>query len=273
MDRLSEKEKNLEERLCRMGSVLIAFSGGVDSSYLLYVAHRVLGERAEAVTMRVATVPTREGREAENFCRTYGISQRVITADQFSIPGFSENPPDRCYRCKKFLFQYLKELAARDGFPLVADGTNADDTKEYRPGLAALAELGIVSPLCEAGLSKEEIRELSRRAGLPTADRPSFACMATRFPYGAKITAEGISRVETAEDFLYAHGFTQFRVRVHGDLARIEVPEADLARLLEWRNEIVKAFSEIGFLYVTMDLAGFRSGSMDEGRERSGVSG
>lgn len=270
MDRLSEKEKVLEERLRRMGSVLIAFSGGVDSSYLLHVAHRVLGEAAEAVTMRLATVPAREGKEAADFCREHGIRQRVLSADQLSIPGFSGNPPDRCYLCKRFLFQNLKKLAAQDGFSFVADGTNADDTKGYRPGLAALSELSIVSPLCEAGLSKAEIRELSRRAGLATADRPSFACMATRFPYGAQLSVEGLSRVEAAEDFLFAHGFTQFRVRVHGDIARIEVPEADLARLLELRRETVRRFSEIGFLYVTMDLAGFRSGSMDEGRTKGG---
>ncbi len=271
MDTVSEKEKVLEERLRQLGLVLVAFSGGVDSSYLLYTAHRVLGNRAQAVTMRLATVPAREGKEAEEFCRVHGISQRVLTADQLAIPGFSENPPDRCYLCKRFLFQNLKELAAREKISFVADGTNADDTKGYRPGLRALSELGIVSPLCEAGLSKAEIRELSRRAGLATADRPSFACMATRFPYGATITVGGLSRVEAAEDFLFAHGFTQFRVRVHGETARIEVPEADLARLLEMRKEIVRRLTDIGFLYVTMDLAGFRSGSMDEGRAKGGA--
>ena len=263
METISEKEKNLFEILRAAESAVIAFSGGVDSSYLLWAAREVLGARALAVTLDLATVPLREKEMAGAFCRERHISHKMLAVDQTEIPGFSENPKDRCYLCKRALFETLKREALREGFAMVADGTNADDAKGYRPGLRALAELGIRSPFREAGFTKEEIRELSHRAGLPTWDAPSFACMATRFPYGTRITSEGLSRVEAAEDFLREKGFAQFRVRVHGDLARIELLPEDFSRFSEIRTETATYFRKIGFLYVTMDAEGFRSGSFD----------
>ena len=264
MEELIEKENALFEILRGMGSAVIAFSGGVDSSYLLYAAHRVLGERALAVTLDLASVPRREKEKASAFCAERHIAHRLLSVDQYEIPGFSENPKDRCYLCKHALFETLLDLAVHEGFSFVADGTNADDAKGYRPGLRALSELGIRSPLREAGLTKSEIRELSRLADLPTWNAPSFACMATRFPYGMRITADGLSRVEAAEDFLYKKGFSQFRVRVHGDLARIEILPEEFSKLSEIRGELIVHFKEIGFRYVTLDVEGFRSGSFDE---------
>ena len=263
METISEKEKNLFEILRAAESAVIAFSGGVDSSYLLWAAREILGARALAVTLDLATVPRREKETAGAFCRERHISHKMLAVDQTEIPGFSENPKDRCYLCKRALFETLKREASREGFATVADGTNADDAKGYRPGLRALTELGIRSPLREANLSKEEIRELSHRAGLATWDAPSFACMATRFPYGTRITPEGLSRVEAAEDFLREKGFAQFRVRVHGDLARIELPPEDFRKFSEIRTETATYFRKIGFLYVTLDAEGFRSGSFD----------
>ncbi len=265
MENISEKEKNLFEILRAAKSAAIAFSGGVDSSYLLWAAREILGERALAVTLTLSTVPRREKETAIAFCRERQIPHRMLAVNQNEIPGFSENPKDRCYLCKRALFETLKREAAREGFAFVADGTNADDAKEYRPGLRALSELGIRSPLREANLSKEEIRELSRRAGLPTWDAPSFACMATRFPYGTRITPAGLSRVEAAEDFLYEQGFTQFRVRCHGELVRIELPPEAFPKFFEIREETTVYFKKLGFLYVTLDLEGFRSGSFDKG--------
>ena len=264
METISEKEKNLFEILRAAESAVIAFSGGVDSSYLLWAAREILGARALAVTLDLATVPRREKETAGAFCRERHISHKMLAVDQTEIPGFSENPKDRCYLCKRALFETLKREALREGFAMVADGTNADDAKGYRPGLRALAELGIRSPLREAGLTKSEIRELSHRAGLATWDAPSFACMATRFPYGTRITPEGLSRVEAAEDFLREKGFAQFRVRVHGDLARIELPPEAFPKFLKLREETAEVFRKLGFTYVTLDVEGFRSGSMDE---------
>lgn len=270
---LLDKETALRSCLKELGSVALAFSGGVDSTYLLHTAKSVLGDHVMAVTMHLASVPAREVAEAKEFCAKEGIRQEVISLDQFQIEGFRENPENRCYLCKHFLFSQLKQLAAKEGFRYVADGTNLNDASQYRPGLPALAELGIVSPLRKVGLYKADIRALSKAAGLSTWSKPSFACLATRFPYGDTITEKKLRMVESAENFLFDRGFTQLRVRMHGDLARIEVKPEEMDHLVALRKEVSAYFKILGFDYITMDLVGYRMGSMDEVLDLKGVSG
>ena len=258
-----EKEKKLVVLLEKCMPLAVAFSGGVDSTYLLHKAALAGKEKVTALIMKTPSVPERELGEAEAFCKSRGISFFVLPADPFSAAGFRENGRDRCYICKHFLFSALLEKAKEEGIPFVADGTNADDRKEFRPGLRALKELDIRSPLAEAGLTKKEIRELSEKEGLPTWNKPSFSCLATRFPYGEELTVEKLRRTEAAENLLAELGFTQRRVRVHGNLARIEVLPAEIPLLLERRDMISSRLEELGFLYTTVDLKGFRSGSMD----------
>lgn len=258
-----EKEKKLAVLLEKCMPLAVAFSGGVDSTYLLHEAVKAGKEKVTALIMKTPSVPEREIDEAVTFCKSRGISFFVLPADPFSAAGFRENGRDRCYICKHFLFSALLEKAKEEGIPFVADGTNADDRKEFRPGLRALKELDIRSPLAEAGLTKKEIRELSEKEGLPTWNKPSFSCLATRFPYGEELTVEKLRRTEAAENLLAELGFTQRRVRVHGNLARIEVLPAEIPLLLERRDMISDRFEELGFLYTTVDLKGFRSGSMD----------
>ena len=258
-----EKEKKLAILLEKCMPLAIAFSGGVDSTYLLHEAVKAGKEKVTALIMKTPSVPERELDEAVTFCKSRGISFFVLPADPFSAAGFRENGRDRCYICKHFLFSALLEKAKEEGIPFVADGTNADDTKEFRPGLRALKELDIRSPLAEAGLTKKEIRVLSEKEGLPTWNKPSFSCLATRFPYGEELTVEKLRRTEAAENLLAELGFTQRRVRVHGNLARIEVLPAEIPLLLERRDMISARLEELGFLYTTVDLKGFRSGSMD----------
>ena len=258
-----EKEKKLAVLLEKCMPLAIAFSGGVDSTYLLHEAVKAGKEKVTALIMKTPSVPERELDEAVAFCKSRGISFFVLPADPFSAAGFRENGRDRCYICKHFLFSALLEKAKEEGIPFVADGTNADDRKEFRPGLRALKELEIRSPLAEAGLTKKEIRELSEKEGLPTWNKPSFSCLATRFPYGEELTVEKLRRTEAAENLLAELGFTQRRVRVHGNLARIEVLPAEIPLLLERRDMISSRLEELGFLYTTVDLKGFRSGSMD----------
>lgn len=258
-----EKEKKLAVLLEKCMPLAIAFSGGVDSTYLLHEAVKAGKEKVTALIMKTPSVPERELDEAVTFCKSRGISFFVLPADPFSAAGFRENGRDRCYICKHFLFSALLEKAKEEGIPFVADGTNADDTKEFRPGLRALKELDIRSPLAEAGLTKKEIRELSEKEGLPTWNKPSFSCLATRFPYGEELTVEKLRKTEAAENLLAELGFTQRRVRVHGNLARIEVLPAEIPLLLERRDMISSRLEELGFLYTTVDLKGFRSGSMD----------
>lgn len=258
-----EKEKKLSVLLEKCMPLAVAFSGGVDSTYLLHEAVKAGKEKVTALIMKTPSVSERELDEAVAFCKSRGISFFVLPADPFSVAGFRENGRDRCYICKHFLFSALLEKAKEEGIPFVADGTNADDRKEFRPGLRALKELDIRSPLAETGLTKKEIRELSEKEGLPTWNKPSFSCLATRFPYGEELTVEKLRRTEAAENLLADLGFTQRRVRVHGNLARIEVLPAEIPLLLERRDMISSRLEELGFLYTTVDLKGFRSGSMD----------
>lgn len=260
------KLKQLRERLRVIGSAVVAFSSGVDSTFLLHVAHEELGERVVAATIRSHTFPKRELDEAAAFCRAEGVRHAVIASDELNIPGFAENPPDRCYHCKRELFSKLLAFAHENGLAAVLEGSNLDDDGDYRPGRRAIRELGIVSPLHEVGLTKAEIRVLSREMGLPTSEKPSFACLASRFPYGERITAAALERVERAEQWLLdaGLGLKQLRVRSHGDLARIEVPSDAIPRLAARAAEIDAAFKELGFAYVALDLRGYRTGSMNE---------
>ena len=260
------KLERLRASLREIGSAAVAFSSGVDSTFLLRVAHEELGNRVVAVTIRSHTFPKRELDEAAAFCRAEGVRHAVIDSDELNIPGFAENPPDRCYHCKRELFSKLLAFAHENGLAAVLEGSNLDDDGDYRPGRRAIRELGIVSPLHEVGLTKAEIRVLSREMGLPTSEKPSFACLASRFPYGERITAAALERVERAEQWLLdaGLGLKQLRVRSHGDLARIEVPSDAIPRLAARAAEIDAIFKELGFAYVALDLRGYRTGSMNE---------
>jgi len=262
------KYSDLCGRLKGAGSLAVAFSAGVDSTLLLRAAADALGSgNVLAVTALSNSFPVRENREAERFCRELGVRRITAEVDQLSIPGFRENPPDRCYICKKVLFTKMIEAARESGFEKLAEGSNMDDLSDYRPGLRAIAELGVMSPLREAGLTKAQIREISQGLGLPTWNKPSFACLATRFVYGEMVSDEKLRRVENAEELLRELGFKQYRVRIHGNdglLARIEVMPSEFTRLMENRAQITGKFREYGFDYISMDLEGYRTGSMNE---------
>jgi pyridinium-3,5-biscarboxylic acid mononucleotide sulfurtransferase len=264
-DPLTAKERRLEEILADCGSVVLGYSGGVDSTLLLRKALDVLGhERVLAVTAASATYDADEVDEAVALAEGLGAAHERLVSGELEVEGFIRNPPERCYYCKTDLYGDLREMAARRGLQTVIDGSHAEDLLDHRPGLRALDEQGIVSPLKEAGFTKADVRALSRRLGLPTADKPANACLASRFPYGEPIDAESLSRVGRAERILREAGFPVVRVRHHGPVARIEVPPADRARLLEGADRIAPALKELGYVWVACDLEGYRSGSMNE---------
>ena len=266
MDDLYIKKQKLEEYLKELGSVAVAYSSGVDSTFLLKTAKEVLGDKVIAVTARSCSFPARELNEAIAFCEKEGIRQFVVESEELDIEGFRQNPKNRCYLCKHELFEKIIKLAHENGIEYVAEGSNMDDNGDYRPGLIAVAELGVKSPLRYAELTKEEIRELSKEMGLPTWKKPSFACLASRFVYGETITEEKLNRVDKAEQLLLDLGFSQVRVRIHGNIARIEIQPDEFAKLIEEnvRNKVYAALKDLGFDYVSMDLAGYRTGSMNE---------
>lgn len=265
--RTEEKYERLRSILCDLGAVAIGYSGGVDSTLLLKVARDVLGAKALAVIGKSATYPTAEYEEAVTLAKSFSARYIEVTTEETDVLKFQENPPDRCYFCKTELFSKLGEIAERENIPWIADGTITDDVGDFRPGMRAKKENNVRSPLLEAELSKDEVREISRHLALPTWDKPSFACLSSRFPYGFGITKENLTKVDRAETYLRSAGFKYFRVRHHDEkTARIEVGVEELPRLFDndIRTSVVEKLKELGFTYVTLDLQGYRTGSMNE---------
>lgn len=262
--RTQEKLTRLQQLLKELKSCAIAYSGGVDSTFLITIAYKILGKGALAVTATSSTYPKRELNEAVEYAQHLGIPHVIIQSEELDINGFSDNPPNRCYYCKKELFQKIQQIATKHHLAYVCDGSNADDQHDYRPGTKARKELKVRSPLQEAGLTKQEIRELSRSLHLQTAEKPALACLASRFPYGTTINGERLKQVEAAEEFLLSLGIYHCRVRYHDTIARIEVPRDDFPVILTHSQAIVKRFKDLGFTYVTLDIEGYRTGSLNE---------
>lgn len=261
-----EKFQLLKDIIREKGSAAIAFSGGVDSTFLVRAAHEVLGNKMIAVTATSSTYPERELNEAIKYAEDMGVKHVIISSEELEIEGFASNPKNRCYYCKKELFTKILKVAKENGMEYVFDGSNLDDTGDYRPGMQAARELDIISPLKEANLTKEDIRELSKELGLPTWNKPSFACLSSRFPYGHQITEPKLKMVEEAEQFLLDMGLKQVRVRYHDEIARIEVSPEERAFFfnLKTMDQIGEKFKKIGFTYITLDMLGYRTGSMNE---------
>lgn len=268
MDSLHQKKEDLEAYLQSLGSVAVAFSSGVDSTFLLSVAHEVLGDRVLAITARSHSFPARELNEAIAFCQEHGINHEILDSEELNIEGFRQNPKNRCYLCKHELFSEILTLAQAHGIAYVVEGSNMDDMGDYRPGLQAVAELGIKSPLREAKLYKQEIRDLSKEMGLPTWNKQSFACLSSRFVYGETISEQKLDMVDKAEQRLLDLGFHQVRVRIHGTIARIEVEPSEFSRVIEHATELDGYLRSLGFTYVTLDLGGYKMGSMNRTLEQ-----
>lgn len=268
---LGAKARELARLLVSYRSAIVAFSGGVDSAYLAYVAHRELGDRALAVTGDSASYPTFQRQLAEQLTSQFGIRHRIVFTGEFEDPNYTSNPPNRCYYCKSELYTRLRELALEGGFDSICDGTNADDVGDYRPGRQAAFEMGVRSPLLECGMTKADIRDLAHQAGLPVWNEPASACLSSRVPYGEVVTIGKLSMVDRAEVALKQLGFRQVRVRHHGDIARIEVAEDEMARALdpEMARRMSSALKSLGFKYVALDLEGYRTGSLNEALSRA----
>lgn len=262
---LQNRFNQLKNNLKNMESVAIAFSGGVDSTFLVKVAFDILKEKAIAITATSSTYPKRELEYAKNFSKNLGIKHIIIKSEETEISNFSKNPINRCYFCKKELFLKIKKIAKDNHLNFILDGSNADDSFDYRPGEKALKELGIISPLKDAGLTKQDIRDLSKKIDLDSWNKSAFACLASRFPYGEKITKSKLKKVEQAETFLFSLGIKQLRVRYHGDIAKIEVMPNDFQKIINHSDEIINYFKKLKFTYVTLDLQGYRTGSLNEG--------
>ncbi|MCR5667075.1 MAG: ATP-dependent sacrificial sulfur transferase LarE [Eubacterium sp.] len=266
MKQISAKYEELKSALKKLGQVAVAYSGGVDSTFLLYAAKEVLGERVIAVTASSSLMTKEEILQTKEYCKKLGVRQLVVEINPLAVEGFSQNPKNRCYLCKHAIFQrMLKEVKKAGDYRLV-EGSNMDDDADYRPGAVAIKELGIGSPLHDAGLLKEEIRKLSKEHKIPTWNKPSMACLASRFAYGEEITTQKLQMVGSAESFLRELGFTQLRVRMHGTIARIELISDEFTKFMweDTRMRVYKKLKELGFSYVALDLIGYRMGSMNE---------
>lgn len=261
---MNNKLKNLEEYIKNLGSAVVAFSSGVDSTFLLKIAHNILKDKVIAVTAKSCSFPVRELNEAIEFCKKNKINHIIVKSEELNIEGFKNNPPNRCYLCKKELFTKILNITKNNGINYVLEGSNLDDEADYRPGIQAIKELGIKSPLKELQFTKKEIRDFSKLLGLETCDKQSFACLSSRFVYGETITEEKLKMVDNAEQFLLDMGFHQVRVRIHSNIARIEVMPYEIQKITDNRETIARKLKIFGFDYITLDLLGYRTGSMNE---------